>query len=101
MADENIVDLGIEDISGARAIGAGGFGTVYRAHQDSLRRDVAVKMVTSTVKDQKVRIRFEREIQAMGMLSGHPNIVTVYDSGFTASGQPYILMDLMEAGSLA
>ena len=100
MSDEPI-DLGIDDLSDAVEVGAGGFGTVYKAHQDSLRRDVAVKMVTSTVKDRKVRIRFEREIQAMGMLSGHPNIVTVYDSGFTGSGQPYILMDYMEQGSLA
>ena len=100
MAPEPI-DLGIEDLADAVEVGAGGFGTVYKARQESLRRDVAVKMVTSTVKDRKVRIRFEREIQAMGMLSGHPNIVTVYDSGFTSNGQPYILMDFMDQGSLA
>ncbi len=99
MSDE-LIDLGIDDLTGAVQVGAGGFGVVYRAHQESLRRDVAVKMVTSTIKDRKVRIRFEREIQAMGMLSGHPNIVTVYDSGFTSDGQPYILMDYMEQGSL-
>ena len=67
MAPEPI-DLGIEDLADAVEVGAGGFGTVYKARQESLRRDVAVKMVTSTVKDRKVRIRFEREIQAMGML---------------------------------
>lgn len=98
--DEQAIDLGIDDLTGAVEVGAGGFGTVYKAHQESLRRDVAVKMVANTVKDRKVRIRFEREIQAMGMLSGHPNIVTVYDSGFTAAGQPYILMDFMDQGSL-
>jgi serine/threonine-protein kinase PknK len=100
MSDDT-VDLGIEDLADAVEVGAGGFGTVYKARQASLHRDVAVKMVSNTVKDRKVRIRFEREIQAMGMLSGHPNIVTVYDSGFTGSGQPYILMDFMEQGSLA
>lgn len=99
MTDET-VDLGIDDLADAVEVGAGGFGTVYKARQESLRRDVAVKMVANTVKDRKVRIRFEREIQAMGMLSGHPNIVTVYDSGFTAGGQPYILMDFMDQGSL-
>ena len=98
--DEQAIDLGIEDLTDAVEVGAGGFGTVYKARQESLRRDVAVKMVANTVKDRKVRIRFEREIQAMGMLSGHPNIVTVYDSGFTAAGQPYILMDFMDQGSL-
>ena len=103
MSDDtgDTVDLGIEDLTDAVEVGAGGFGTVYRARQESLHRDVAVKMVANTVKDRKVRIRFEREIQAMGMLSGHPNIVTVYDSGFTGAGQPYILMDYMEQGSLA
>ncbi len=100
MDDDDVVELGIEDLTDAVEVGAGGFGTVYKARQESLRRDVAVKMVANTVKDRKVRIRFEREIQAMGMLSGHPNIVTVYDSGFTAGGQPYILMDFMERGSL-
>ncbi|MGI9016603.1 MAG: serine/threonine-protein kinase [Euzebya sp.] len=98
--NDDTVDLGIDDLTDAVEVGAGGFGTVYKAHQESLRRDVAVKIVANTVKERKVRIRFEREIQAMGMLSGHPNIVTVYDSGFTASGQPYILMDYMEQGSL-
>ena len=63
MAPEPI-DLGIEDLADAVEVGAGGFGTVYKARQESLRRDVAVKMVTSTVKDRKVRIRFEREIQS-------------------------------------
>ena len=100
MADEP-VDLGIEDLTDAEEIGAGGFGTVFRAHQTSLRREVAVKMVNNAIRDRKVQIRFEREIQAMGMLSGHPNIVTVYDSGYTGSGQPYILMGFMEKGSLA
>ncbi len=100
MSDDDTIDLGIPDLTDAVEVGAGGFGTVYRARQASLRRDVAVKMVANTVKDAKVRIRFEREIQAMGMLSGHPNIVTVYDSGFTSSGQPYILMDYMAQGSL-
>lgn len=98
--DDATVDLGIDDLTDAVEVGAGGFGTVYKARQASLRRDVAVKIVTSTVKDEKVRIRFEREIQAMGMLSGHPNIVTVYDSGFTAKGNPYILMAYEEQGSL-
>lgn len=98
--DDATVELGIADLTDGVEVGAGGFGTVYKAHQESLRRDVAVKVVSNTVKDEKVRIRFEREIQAMGMLSGHPNIVTVYDSGFTGKGQPYILMDYMEQGSL-
>ena len=97
---DDVVELGIDDLTDAVEVGAGGFGTVYKARQESLRRDVAVKVVTNTVKDRKVRIRFEREIQAMGMLSGHPNIVTVYDSGFTEKGKPYILMDFMERGSL-
>ncbi|MEE8603660.1 serine/threonine-protein kinase [Euzebya tangerina] len=97
---DDVVELGIDDLTDAVVVGEGGFGTVYKARQESLRRDVAVKVVTNTVKDRKVRIRFEREIQAMGMLSGHPNIVTVYDSGFTEQGKPYILMDFMERGSL-
>jgi len=100
MRSDDIVTLGIPELGDAVEIGSGGFGTVYRAEQPALRRTVAVKTLRNAVRDEKVRIRFEREIQAMGMLSGHPNIVTVHDSGFTSSGQPYILMALMEDGSL-
>jgi serine/threonine protein kinase len=45
--------------------------------------------------------RFERECGVLARLSAHPNIVTIYDFGVLADGQPYLLIELSESGSLA
>jgi serine/threonine-protein kinase PknK len=94
-------ELGITGIFDAEEIGRGGFGVVYKARQPSLHRTVAVKLVASGVLDERTKERFERELQAMGTLSGHPNIVTVFDSGFTTDNRPFIVMDYMSGGSVA
>ncbi|MGH6655124.1 MAG: protein kinase domain-containing protein [Actinocrinis sp.] len=80
-------------------IGHGGFSVVYRAVQESFGRAVAVK-VLNVGPDQDVRRRFEREVRLAGRLSGHPHVVTVLDTGTTASGRPYLAMDLYDGGSL-
>ncbi|MEM7286739.1 MAG: serine/threonine-protein kinase [Actinomycetota bacterium] len=80
-------------------IGRGGFGVVYRATETDLRRNVAVKMLRSGL-DERGRDRFDRERQAMGSLSGHPNIVTVYRTGFTDDNRAYIVMEFLERGSM-
>jgi tRNA A-37 threonylcarbamoyl transferase component Bud32 len=95
------VHLGIEGLDDAVEIGRGGFGSVYRAQQRALRRTVAVKVLRDAVQDERVRLRFERECWAMGTLASHPNIITVHGSGFTATGQPYIVMDFMTRGALS
>ena len=82
-------------------IARGGFGVVYRARQPELHRNVAVKILTAQVHEQRIRSRFERECRAMGMLSDHPGIVTVFDAGFTPDERPYLVMELMDHGSLA
>ncbi len=81
-------------------IGRGGFGVVYRAHQTGFERTVALKILPIAAADESARDRFERERMAMGALSSHPNIVTVYGSGFTSDQQPYIVMEFMSRGSL-
>ena len=95
-----VVDLGLSALSGAVEIGRGAAGVVYRAEQPSVNRTVAVKMLPYAQMDDAARTRFERETRAMGALSSHPSIVTVYDAGFAPSGQPYIIMELMDGGSL-
>ena len=92
--------LGIDGLGELFEIGRGGFGVVYRAHQPALGRVVAVKVLVGVL-DDRVRARFEREGHAMGALSGHPNIVTVYATGFTKDNQPYLVMEYLAAGSLA
>jgi hypothetical protein len=81
-------------------LGGGGFGLVFRARQETVGRLVALKLLPPGVVDDRRLRRFRRECQALGRLSGHPNVVTILDSGRTSSGWPYIAMDLYEGGSL-
>ncbi len=80
-------------------IGRGGYATVYRAHQISVNRKVAVKVDDRRLTDDRDRRRFEREITAAGRVSAHPHMVTLYDGGTTADGRPYLVMELCPGGS--
>ncbi|WP_063052079.1 serine/threonine-protein kinase [Nocardia arthritidis] len=92
-------ELEVMGLSGAVEIGRGGFGVVYRCVQTSLDRVVAVKVLSSEI-DQESRERFLREEQAMGRLSGHPNIVDILQVDVTATGMPLIVMPYCTHGSL-
>jgi serine/threonine protein kinase/N-acetylneuraminic acid mutarotase len=92
-----LVDAGFLD---AAEVGRGGAGIVYRCHQTSLARSVAIKVLMSDL-DSDNRERFLREGLAMGKLSGHPNIEDILQVGVTESNRPYIVMPYHEAGSLA
>src|SRR5215212_2178040 len=81
------------------AIGAGGMGEVYRARDDRLERDVAVKVLSlQLVADADVVRRFEQEARAAGMLN-HPNILAIYDIG-SEGERRYIVSELLEGESL-
>ncbi len=95
------MDLGIPGLEDATPIGQGGFATVYRARQRAFARTVAVKVLTGTNLDEDSQLRFTRELQALGLLSGHPGIVTVYETGFTNDGRPYLTMAYVAEGTLA
>ncbi|MEV0298822.1 protein kinase [Nocardia sp. NPDC050710] len=86
-------------LAGAVEIGRGGFGVVYRCLQSALERVVAVKVLSSEI-DSESRERFLREEQAMGRLSGHPNIVDILQVDVTATGLPFIVMPYCTRGSL-
>ena len=80
-------------------LGAGGMGEVYRARDEQLDRDVAVKVLpASTFDDPTARARLVREAKAAAALN-HPNICTVYEVG-EADGQAYIAMELVEGRTL-
>src|SRR6056297_451485 len=81
-------------------LGAGGFGTVFRASDVRHGRDVAIK-VLAPMSDEASQRRFDRECRAMGRLAGHPNIAVVHTSGITDDGRPFIAMELLSGGSLA
>src|SRR5437660_164964 len=62
-------------------IGAGGMGVVYRAHDEQLDRDVALKVLPAgMLADEAARKRFRREALALAKLN-HPNIATVHEFG--------------------
>ncbi len=80
-------------------IGSGSFGTVYRANDSKLKREVAVKVLHHRgLNDPNFRMRFEREAQILANLE-HSAIVPVFDYG-EVNGQPYFVMRIMEGGSL-
>ena len=80
-------------------LGEGGMGEVYRAHDEKLNRDVAIKVLPVTLSQDAGRLRrFEQEAQAAGALN-HPNILAVYDVG-THDGAPYIVSELLEGEEL-
>jgi len=81
-------------------LGAGGMGEVYRARDEQLDRDVAVKVLpASTFDDPTARARLVREARAAAALN-HPHICHVYEVG-EANGQAYIAMELVEGQTLS
>ena len=80
-------------------IGIGASGTVFRATQTKMNRDVALKTINAARMYDSVSLkRIQREAAAVAQLS-HANIVTAYDCGFH-SGQFYIAMELIEGQDL-
>ena len=75
-------------------LGAGGMGVVYRAHDEQLERDVALKVLTpGTLANDTARQRFRREALALAKLN-HPNIETVYEFG-SEDGMDFLVMELI------
>lgn len=83
-----------------RPLGSGGFADVFLYGQDMPRRDVAVKVLPSDVRDADLLRMFNAEADVLAHLSAHPSIVTVYQAGISADGRPYIVMEYCP-GSLA
>ena len=81
-------------------IGAGGMGVVYRAHDQSLDRDLALKVLPpGTLADDNARKRFRSEALALSRLN-HPNICTIHQVG-EAEGHTYIAMEYVEGRPLS
>jgi serine/threonine protein kinase len=80
-------------------IGEGGMGEVYRAHDERLDRDVAVKVLHESVAQDPDRIgRFEREAKAVAKLD-HPDILAIHDFG-TEGGVTYSVTELLDGQNL-
>ena len=80
-------------------IGAGGMGEVFRARDERLGRDVALKLIRPASSDNPDHLRrFEQEARAAAALN-HPNILAIFDVGFDGS-IPYIVSELLEGKTL-
>jgi serine/threonine protein kinase len=82
-------------------LGEGGFATVYRAHQLSVQREVALKIDDRVLSSERSRRRFLREVTAAGQLSNHQHVVALYDAGVLGDGRPYMVLELCPGGSLS
>ncbi len=82
-----------------RRLGAGGMGEVWRARDERLGRDVAIKLLLPHVSDVDQRVQaFRREAYAAGSLN-HTNVLTVHDIG-DHGGAPYLVTECLEGESL-
>ncbi|MAS32367.1 MAG: hypothetical protein CL610_00075 [Anaerolineaceae bacterium] len=106
--DQSMIGVNIRALSGQQwgqyelreLIGMGGMGAVYRAHQPSLNRDVALKLLPPAIASEtSYAERFRREAQTAAKLE-HAHIVPVYDYG-NQGGIYYVVMRMLSGGSLA
>jgi len=79
-------------------LGSGGFGTVYRAYDQHLRIEVALKVTNATVTDPALLQRFEREARVIAKLN-HENITKIFDFG-VHEGTPFYAMEFIPGDSL-
>jgi serine/threonine protein kinase len=82
------------------AIGAGGMGEVYQAHDTKLDREVAIKVLPEAFAHDPERLcRFQREAKMLASLN-HPNIATIHGLEQT-NGTSYLVMELVSGETLA
>ncbi|MEV4675272.1 serine/threonine-protein kinase [Actinomadura sp. NPDC049382] len=86
-------------------LGEGGMGAVWRAHDERMRRDVALKQLKLPLsleagEREQLVARMEREARSVGMLK-HPGVITVHDQFHDDDGLPWIVMELVRGRSLA
>ena len=89
-------------------IASGGMATVWCARDQMLDRRVAIKLLAEPyAHDEVAGRRFKREARAAAHLSGHPNVVTIYDIGQAQPtvedpiGRPFIVMEYLSGGTVA
>jgi len=82
-----------------RPLGEGGMGQVFEAHHARLRRPAAIKLLRGDRISDRALERFEQEVQITATLR-HPNTVSIYDYGRTATGTFFYVMELLDGMTL-
>ena len=103
MLTDDLVGRQFDAFTVEERIGKGGMATVYRAHQSSINRSVALKVVSldpSQGEQDEFRQRFALEAQMIAALE-HIHILPIYDYGIVNNEVAYLAMRLLRGGSLA
>ncbi|MCZ7644714.1 MAG: protein kinase [Planctomycetota bacterium] len=98
--DEERLPRRIKNYELLEVIGRGGMGTVYRARQVNLARDVALKIIRTRFPGEDEAVRFVAEAQVTGQIE-HPNIVPVHEVGADEENRPYFVMKLVRGKALS
>ena len=102
LTDPHLQDLPeIPEFEIDAVLAQGGMGTIYRAYDLVLHRDVAIKMLKPSLKDDaELRDRFVTEARSAGRLQ-HPGILPIYDYRQLEDGRPYLVMKMVNGKTLA
>lgn len=99
MKQDDLIGTTLGNYRVLETLGQGGMARVYKAHQETLGRDVAIKVLPPWfAADRSFVERFNLEARLVARLS-HPNIVTVHDAN-EQNGHLYIVMQLVDCGTL-
>lgn len=80
-------------------IGKGGMGTVYKAHDTALDKEIVIKVIEPGADYEKSAVAFQREAKTLSKLNSD-NLVTVYDFGISADGTLYMILEYINGSSL-
>jgi serine/threonine protein kinase len=94
-------ELGIPGLAGMKEIGRGGTGVVYRCQHVASRREVAVNVLDQIVLDDEEAATFKHDFAALADATDDPLLVTILAIGVLPSGNPYLVVDYVDGGSLA
>ncbi|MBX9693772.1 MAG: serine/threonine protein kinase, partial [Cyanobacteria bacterium] len=81
-------------------IGEGGMGLVYKVRHRGAGNILALKILRKELANDPINVkRFQQELKTTSMLT-HPNMVPIYDSGLTADGEPFLVMEYIDGWNL-